>query len=126
MILNIAYGYTPKDCDDPLVILADECMSATIAAGGPGAVLCDMVPARTFPDVVVGAPLRTFLCSETLAHLGSFLRIQEACAVYQVHRGKVLQRTVSMGEGSNGESQRYCRSMGVDRLRRRREQQRNA
>jgi hypothetical protein len=57
MILNIAYGYTPKDSDDPLVILADECMSATVAAGGPGAVLCDMIPARTFPHVVVGAPL---------------------------------------------------------------------
>ena len=57
MILNITYGYTPKDSDDPLVILADECTSATAAAGGPGAILCDMVPACAFPDVVVGAPL---------------------------------------------------------------------
>ena len=35
--------------------------------------------------------------------MGSFLRIQETCSTYQVSRGKVLRRTVPMGEGSSGE-----------------------
>lgn len=52
-ILNITYGYTVKDCDDPLVTLADECTSASVAAGGPGSLLCDLVPARTSPGVAV-------------------------------------------------------------------------
>ena len=49
-ILNITYGYSVKDCDDPLVTLADECTSASVAAGGPGALFCDLVPARTLPN----------------------------------------------------------------------------
>ena len=49
-ILNITYGYIVKDCDDPLVTLADECTSASVAAGGPGSLLCDLVPARTSPN----------------------------------------------------------------------------
>lgn len=52
-ILNITYGYIVKDCNDPLVILADECTSASIAGGGPGSLLCDLVPARTSPNVAV-------------------------------------------------------------------------
>lgn len=59
-ILNVTYGYTVKDCDDPLVTLADECTSASVAAGGPGAMLCDLVPARTSPNVPIGIQLRTF------------------------------------------------------------------
>ena len=56
IILSITYGYTVKDCDDPLVTLADECTSASVAAGGPGALLCDLVPARTFPYIVLLTP----------------------------------------------------------------------
>ncbi|KAF9649726.1 cytochrome P450 [Thelephora ganbajun] len=44
-ILNITYGYTVKDCDDPLVLLADECMTATMGAIGLGSLLCDLIPA---------------------------------------------------------------------------------
>ena len=56
MILNITYGYTPKDCEVPFVVLADERMSATIATGNSaGAVLCDLVPARTLSGIF-GAP----------------------------------------------------------------------
>ncbi|KAF9645975.1 cytochrome P450 [Thelephora ganbajun] len=47
-ILNVTYGYTVKDCNDPLVTLADECTSATIAGGGPGSLLCDLVPALKY------------------------------------------------------------------------------
>ena len=56
IILNITYGYTVKDCDDPLVTLADECTSASVAAGGPGALFCDLVPARTFSSVLSRIP----------------------------------------------------------------------
>jgi len=52
-ILNITYGYIVKDCDDPLVTLADECTSASVAAGGPGSLLCDLVPARTSPNIAL-------------------------------------------------------------------------
>ena len=88
-ILNITYGYTVKDCDDPLVTLADECTSASVAAGGPGALLCDLVPACTFPDGAVETAV-TFARSEILADLGSFLWIQETCGVHQIPRRKVL------------------------------------
>lgn len=59
-ILNITYGYTVEDCDDPLVTLADECTSASVAAGGPGALLCDLVPARTSPNNTFGIPSQPF------------------------------------------------------------------
>lgn len=60
IILNITYGYTVKDCDDPLVTLADECTSASVAAGGPGALLCDLVPARTFTNIALAIPSSAF------------------------------------------------------------------
>ena len=46
IILNITYGYVVKDCDDPLVTLADECTTASVSAGPVGSLLCDLVPAR--------------------------------------------------------------------------------
>jgi len=88
--LSITYGYSVKDCDDPLVTLADECTSASVAAGGPGALLCDLVPARTSPDVAVESVV-TSSCSKILADVGSFLRIQEACDIYQIPRRPVLR-----------------------------------
>lgn len=57
VILNITYGYTVKDCDDPLVTLADECLTASVSAGSMGSLLCDLVPARTLCDVVFGIAL---------------------------------------------------------------------
>ena len=88
-ILSVTYGYSVKDCDDPLVTLADECTSASVAAGGPGALLCDLVPARTLPDVAMGSVV-TLPCSEILADVGPFRRIQKARDIYQVPRRKVL------------------------------------
>ena len=56
MILDITYGYTPKDCEVTFVVLAAERMSATIAAGtSAGAVLCDLVPPRRLLGIL-GAP----------------------------------------------------------------------
>lgn len=89
-ILNITYGYIVKDCDDPLVVLADECTSASVAAGGPGSLLCDLVPACTLLGVVV-EPAVTLSCSEILADVGPFLWIQEPRGVYQVPRRQVLR-----------------------------------
>lgn len=89
-ILSITHGYNVKDCDDPLVILADKCTSASVAGGGPGALLCDLVPARTSPDVAAESVV-TLPCSEALADVGPFLRIQEACNIYQIPRRKVLR-----------------------------------
>lgn len=73
-ILNITYGYDVKDCDDPLVTLADECTSASVAAGGPGALLCDLVPACTFPSGAAETVV-TLLGSEILANLGPLFRV---------------------------------------------------
>lgn len=73
-ILNITYGYNVKDCGDPLVTLADECTSASVAAGGPGALLCDLVPACMLPNGVVETVV-TLLGSEILANVGSIFRI---------------------------------------------------
>ena len=44
LILNIAYGYNVRDCEDPLIGIADEATRNTVKAGGPGAMLCDMFP----------------------------------------------------------------------------------
>ena len=57
IILSITYGYTVKDCDDPLVTLADECTTASVSAGPIGSLLCDLVPARTLRDIFVGIAL---------------------------------------------------------------------
>ena len=46
LILNIAYGYNVRDCEDPLIGIADEATRNTVKAGGPGAMLCDMFPLR--------------------------------------------------------------------------------
>ena len=100
-ILSMTYGYTVKDCDDPLVILADECTTASVAAGGPGSLLCDLIPARTSPSAVVESVV-TPPYSEILANVGSFLWIQEARGVYQVPCGQVLRSAVPVGEDSNG------------------------
>lgn len=105
-ILNITYGYNVKDCDDPLVTLADECTSASVAAGGPGALLCDLVPACMLPDGVLETVV-TLLGSEILANVGALFRVQEACAVYQIPCGKILRRTVPIRKGSDGTSS-YC------------------
>ena len=35
-----------RDCKDPFIAIADEATSNTVKAGGPGAMLCDMFPAR--------------------------------------------------------------------------------
>lgn len=88
--MSITHGYDVKDCDDPLVTLADKCTSASVAGGGPGALLCDLVPARTLPDVAAESVI-TLSRSEVLADVGPFLRIQEACDIYQIPRGKVLR-----------------------------------
>lgn len=45
LILNIAYGYNVRSCEDPFVTIADEATRNTVNAGGPGATLCDMFPA---------------------------------------------------------------------------------
>ena len=34
-----------RDCEDPLIEIADEATRNTVKAGGPGAMLCDMFPA---------------------------------------------------------------------------------
>jgi len=44
LILNITYGYNVRDCEDPLIGIADEATRNTVKAGGPGAMLCDMFP----------------------------------------------------------------------------------
>ena len=44
LILNIAYGYNVRDCDDPFIAIADEATRNTVIAGGPGAMMCDMFP----------------------------------------------------------------------------------
>lgn len=44
LILNIAYGYNVRDCEDPFVAIADAATRNTVKAGGPGAMLCDMFP----------------------------------------------------------------------------------
>jgi hypothetical protein len=44
LILNIAYGYNVRNCEDPFVTIADEATRNTVKAGGPGAMLCDMFP----------------------------------------------------------------------------------
>jgi hypothetical protein len=107
----MTYGYTVKDCDDPLVILADECTTASVAAGGPGSLLCDLIPARTSPGAVVESVV-TSPCSEILADVGSFLWIQEARGVYQVPCGQVLRSAVPVGEDSNGMHTRCDRRGG--------------
>ena len=48
LILNIAYGYNVRDCEDPLIGIADEATRNTVKAGGPGAMLCDMFPLCKF------------------------------------------------------------------------------
>jgi hypothetical protein len=99
--LNITYGYAVKDCDDPLVILADECTTASVSAGPIGSLLCDLVPARTF-QTSLSKPYCELECSEELANLGSLLRVQEACVAYQISGRKVLRRTIPMDKGPNG------------------------
>jgi len=44
LILNIAYGYNVRDCEDPFVAIADAATRNTVKAGGPGTMLCDMFP----------------------------------------------------------------------------------
>lgn len=46
LILNIAYGYNVRNCEDPFITIADEATRNTVNAGGPGAALCDLFPAR--------------------------------------------------------------------------------
>jgi hypothetical protein len=48
LILNIAYGYNVRECEDPFVTVADSATSNTVKAGGPGAMLCDMFPMCKF------------------------------------------------------------------------------
>ena len=102
-ILNITYGYIVKDCDDPLVTLADECTLASVAAGGPGALLCDLVPARESPNLTVEFAV-TFPRSKILANVGSFLWVQETCSVYKDTRREVLRPAIPVGESPNGTS----------------------
>lgn len=44
LILNIAYGYNVRNCEDPFITISDEAIRNTVNAGGPGATLCDMFP----------------------------------------------------------------------------------
>lgn len=53
LILNIAYGYNIRDCEDPFIAIADAATRNTVKAGGPGAMLCDMFPMRKL-TVAVG------------------------------------------------------------------------
>ena len=52
LILNIAYGYNVRDCDDPFIAIADVATRNTVKAGGPGAMLCDMFPMCKFTTTV--------------------------------------------------------------------------
>lgn len=46
MILEITYGYTVEDVDDPFVHLADEAAIESLRYCAQGATICDVLPIR--------------------------------------------------------------------------------
>lgn len=46
--MNITYGYKVENIEDPLVINGDKATSNTVNVGGPGSLLVDLIPIRTF------------------------------------------------------------------------------
>lgn len=49
VVLNITYGHKVESVADPLVVNGDKATSNTVNIGGPGSLLVDLIPIRTFP-----------------------------------------------------------------------------
>ena len=85
VVLNITYGHKVESITDPLVVNGDKATSNTVNIGGPGSLLVDLIPIRTFFILSDGTQLQPTAFvgrSETLANLDAVLGFQEACRVY--------------------------------------------
>ena len=91
LILNIAYGYNVRDCEDPFIAIAEEATGNTANSGGPGAMMCDMFPlCELTAGVFETWALLTSSSGVSKAHSGvvPICRVQTPCPT---HKGACVQ-----------------------------------
>lgn len=58
MILEITYGYTAENVDDPFIHLADEAAFKSLRHGAQGATICDVIPICEEPSSSFSSAVR--------------------------------------------------------------------
>ena len=62
VVLNITYGHEVESIKDPLVVNGDKATSNTVNIGGPGSLLVDLIPIRTFVPSAIVTKLQLAAC----------------------------------------------------------------